>query len=453
MAQSLSQAVSTRFEALTGHPPSRVCLAPGRVNLIGEHIDYNGFGVLPCAVGRFTCLAIGISGIRDDKALCISLASSTTPQFDVVIDEVSSVPKDEHHWSNYVLAAYLGLREHGVMLPRGIQIVVGGNLPQAGGLSSSSSLVVASALGMSSLRVSRQMIPETMLADICMRSEWHVGTAGGGMDQAAIILSKAGFANHIEFNPLRTTSVKLPAGVSFVVANSLARAAKAETVHTNFNKRVFECKLGQFLLRRALLPNQPVDVLEDSYARILSDISLENGEEIFEKIRSIIPSGGVDKAHLLGLIGQEAIEHMLTGRWGSKVWEVNEIFFILNRAIHVFSEAERVSQFISAAGRGDIAAMAAAMNESGRSLAEDYDCSCPELGRLVAVMKKSGCLSARLVGAGFGGSAVGMVPTADVDALLTRMREYYTQELGVEGSVDELCFAFEPAQGAHFTSV
>ena len=268
------ESVSAKFKELTGRAPAKVCIAPGRVNLIGEHIDYNGFGVLPCAVGRYTFLAIGLSGESEAKAIRISRASSPDTTFELSLDKVERVPSESHHWSNYVLAAYLGLRESGVFLPRGIDIVVGGDLPQACGLSSSSSLVVAAAMSMSSLRLSRQIISPEMLAEICMKAEWHVGTAGGGMDQAAIILSKSGFASHIEFNPLRVSPVKLPSGISFVVANSMARSAKAETAHKYFNKRVFECKLGQRILRTAM--NLPlVDPISDTFARLLSELAIQ----------------------------------------------------------------------------------------------------------------------------------------------------------------------------------
>lgn len=445
------KSVSTRFEQLTGQKPSRICIAPGRVNLIGEHIDYNGYSVLPCAVGRNTVVAIGVSNNSPPKSLQITSIDDVNGEPVVLPESFDRINKESHHWSNYVAAAFLGLRESGVMLPRGIDIVVGGDLPRACGLSSSSSLVVASAMALASLRLSRQAISPEMMADICMKAEWHVGTAGGGMDQAAIILSKAGFANHIQFNPLRTSSVKLPSNVSFVVANSLARSAKAETAHKNFNKRVFECKLGQRILRQSLLSDKKqVDALTDTYFQIQSDLGNPGVEKLVTEVKRVIPAGGVSKETVVSLIGQTVLDELLTGRWGRKVWDLNEEFFIQSRAIHVFTEADRVEKFIAAAEKSDIDTMAYCINESGRSLDEDYDCSCPELRSLIKVMKDCGCLAARLVGAGFGGCAVGMVRTDQVSDVIEKIQSQFFANCD---NKDEVCFAFEPAEGAHLVNV
>jgi N-acetylgalactosamine kinase len=414
------------------------------VNLIGEHIDYNGFGVLPCAVDRVTVVAIGVSDRCSSKDICVSLASSVGGEFEVVAEHVDHVAKDKHHWSNYVLAAFLSLKQRGVMLPRGIALVVGGDLPQACGLSSSSSLVVACAMAMSSLRLSRQHISREMLAEICSQAEWLVGTAGGGMDQAAILLSEKQFASHIEFEPLRVRKVKLPEGVKFVVANSHARSAKAETADTQFNKRVFECKLAQHILRSKLFPTgfSPVDPLKDTMASIYNDMGRPGYDVLLSKCEQLLPPGGIDKHAVLELVGKQSLEHILTGRWGKGVWEASEFFFLLPRALHVFSEAQRVERFVAACAAGDVACMAACINGSGDSLENFFDCSVPALSKLVRVMRDSGCLAARLVGAGFGGCAVGMVgPDCDVIEIV--------KEINLQGGGYDDCFAFEPAPGAY----
>lgn len=440
--------VRIRFEKLAKSPPCQICLAPGRVNLIGEHIDYNGFGVLPCAVNRVTVVAIGVSDQRESHDLWISLASSVAESFDIAIGTVGDVPRGNHDWSNYVLAAFIGLRESGVVLPRGIMLVIGGDLPQACGLSSSSSLVVACAMAMASVRLSRQHVSREMLAEVCMKAEWHVGTAGGGMDQAAVLLSEKGFASHIEFDPLRVRKVKLPKGIHFIVANSLCPSAKAETRDTNFNKRVFECKLGTYLLRRALFPlsaDSEIDILEDSYACIYSDLGKPGYGEILHQCELILPQGAVSKETLMALVGQDDLDHLLKGRWGRRVWEINGEFFIFPRARHVFSEADRVDRFISSCETGDFETMAQCMNDSGDSLARDFDCSVEELSKLVQCMRNSGCVAARLVGAGFGGCAVGMIlPDQDVSEVISSVQESF-----YEGSKNQDdCFSFEPCDGA-----
>ena len=445
----LKERVVKRYLELTGNKPLKICAAPGRVNLIGEHIDYNGYGVLPCAVGRFTVIAIGLSKATETRAISIATLNGSIPEFEVVLDNVEAVPKDRHHWSNYVLAAYLGLRECGVLLPRGLNIVVGGDLPQACGLSSSSSLVVASAMSMSSLRLSRQFISPEMLADICMKAEWHVGTAGGGMDQAAIILSKTGFATSIQFNPLRTRLVQLPSGVSIIVANSLARSAKAETAHLRFNKRVFECKVSLRLLRQVLTPSALPDPISDTFAHLQKDLG-DSPDELIKLCREIIPEDSVSKEEVSRSIGPDTLELLLAkGRWGRSVWDLNTSFYLLNRAVHVLSEANRVDEFISAAETGNTDLLASLMNASGLSCDEDYDCSCEELRNLIADMRESGCLGARLTGAGWGGCAVGICKSDQVETVVMNIKNlYFKKRLGMNVVNDELVFSFEPASGA-----
>jgi N-acetylgalactosamine kinase len=445
--QQVINSVLKRYEELTHEVARKVCVAPGRVNLIGEHIDYNGFGVLPCAIDRVTVVAIGVSQSHETKEFCVSQVSSVGPEFDVSFDTVPEVNKECHHWSNYVQGAYLSLRESGVQLPRGMVLVIGGDLPQACGLSSSSSLVVACVMAMSSLAsCESELLPREKLAEISTKAEWLVGTAGGGMDQAAILLSEKGFASHIEFNPVRITEkVKLPKGVSFVVANSQVRSAKAETVNQNFNKRVFECKLGQILLRSGL-SLEDRDIVEDNFSRIHSDKYKAGAGfgDILNDCESLLPEEPVSREKVVELIGQETLDRLLKGLpWARGVWEANEFFSIYRRALHVYKEAERVETFISACAQGNIHGMIDCINSSGDSLDINYECSVPELRELVHVMRESGCVAARLVGAGFGGCALGMImPEDDVEDVMGKIRRKFFFEQNRQN-----CFSFEPAAG------
>jgi N-acetylgalactosamine kinase len=447
----LKEAVVRRYEALTGAKPSKICTAPGRVNLIGEHIDYNGFGVVPCAVGRFTVIAIGISKSSETRALSLASINADTKELNLSFEAIDDVPRDKHHWSNYVLASYVGLRESGVVLPKNIQMVVGGNLPQACGLSSSSSLVVASALAMSSIRLTRQYISREMLADMCMKSEWHVGTAGGGMDQAAILLSKCGYATSIQFNPLRTRLIQLPSGISIILANSLALSAKAETAHSRFNKRVFECRIGLRVLRQILTPLNLPDPVQDTFASLVGDVG--GIPVLIERCREIVPKGLVSKFEIIKSIGADVLEDMLArGRWGRQVWDMNEDFILLNRALHVLSEAKRVDDFCAASEieSSDYDSLYELINDSGRSCDVDYDCSCDELRNLIHDMMSAGCRAARLTGAGWGGCAVGIVESKNVSTVIDRIwKLYFIDRLGRGIQIDDqLVFSFEPANGA-----
>jgi len=138
-----------------------------------------------------------------------------------------------------------------VQTPRPLRLLVHGTVPGGGGLSSSSAFVVASALATAHANGLRY--PRDALADACRQCERHVGTMGGGMDQAASCLARAGKALHIVFEPaLAASAVALPRGSAFVVAHCLAESAKAVTAATRFNRRVVECKLAAKLLARRL---------------------------------------------------------------------------------------------------------------------------------------------------------------------------------------------------------
>eukprot|EP01036_Dinobryon_divergens_P022306 gene22306-30550_t len=485
MSGLLEAAVITQFTKLSrSRQPSHICLAPGRINLIGEHIDYNGYGVVPCAVGRFNVVAIGASSTVE-YALSISLISDNTSQFNYNFTVVESIPKNNnhHHWTNYVLAAYLGLRDAGIVVPRGIQMVVGGNLPQACGLSSSSSLVVASAMALAALRLDG--LPDlslSTLANICMKAEWYVGTAGGGMDQAAILLSQDGFATNIEFYPtLNSHAVRLPAGTSFIVADSCTRSAKAETAPYHFNKRVFECRIATRILRQSISsptdkPMMP-DPLEDDFHKIQRD-TITSFSQMIEQCRDIIPSGSIGREAIANLVGQTVIDRILDGPIGRAVWDCNDSFQLLDRALHVYGEAERVKAFVStcdllaSSASGETGAengssdvdndmatnlLADLMNQSHESTRLLYDCSCQDLDRLCSIMREVGCRAARLTGAGWGGCAVGLAPTESVPLILERIKSrYFVDVLGLNNpaatatiiEMDSLCFAFEPAAGA-----
>ena len=455
----LVDSVSRHFKKVSGRDPVSMFIAPGRVNIIGEHIDYNGFGVLPCAVAKFTVVAIGVGersiSQEDVVVLSISRVGTDTGGFERVFDKIERVPKEEHDWTNYVLGVYLSLIERSMRLPGDLQLVVGGNLPQACGLSSSSSLVVACALALSSMRYGSEYIPRKVIADLCMRSEWLVGTAGGGMDQAAILCAEAGSALHIEFNPLRTKIVKLSEECVLLVANSMALSAKAETgtSHQRYNKRVFECKVGLYILRRNLIKEgkdiEKADMLEDTFHDLMRDLGHKydqtGGEDGFDEMiahcRSILQSNPYSREDISSLINDPKDLEVLTlkGRWGEDVWLKNESFCIQSRAIHCYSEAKRVIDFISACNNGDVIRMANLMNDSNTSCDLLYDCSCPELRSLVRIMLEAGCLGARLTGAGWGGCAVGLANRNNVEKVVAHINTVYGEEI---------CFAFEPAAGA-----
>ncbi|KAJ0411287.1 hypothetical protein ATCC90586_004203 [Pythium insidiosum] len=266
----------------------RVASAPGRVNLIGEHIDYEGYSVLPMAIDRSICIAFASSPSSDGLDLELVHTSTAYPSTRLTLaasalhslwhredgaDAIysalrasSAVPSAA--WVRYIICGYIAavtcrpeLRTRSLRL----RAVVDGDVPPACGLSSSSALVVAAALALAASLDARSTsstwsLRRAELAESCRLAELHVGTLGGGMDQAASCLARAGAALHVEFDPLRVTPVVLsPTSAvdaqstglfQFVVVSSMVQSAKAEEAVARFNRRVIECALAAKLIAK-----------------------------------------------------------------------------------------------------------------------------------------------------------------------------------------------------------
>jgi len=204
-----------------------VVRAPGRVNLIGEHTDYNGFPVLPMAIDRSIWIA---TAPRDDATLVVrSIAPREYPAETIPLAEIASrAPAGT--WVDYVVAAARRRPPEA-----GLELVVAGTVPAEAGLSSSSALVVAAFLAMGEIG------DRAALADEARVAERYVGTLSGGMDQAIALLGLPGHALRIDFRPVRTTAVEMPPDIAVVVAHSGVRAAKSGAAREAYNARVHEC--------------------------------------------------------------------------------------------------------------------------------------------------------------------------------------------------------------------
>uniref|UniRef100_A0A3B3Q3U9 Galactokinase 2 n=1 Tax=Paramormyrops kingsleyae TaxID=1676925 RepID=A0A3B3Q3U9_9TELE len=231
--QKLKEIFTEKF----GESPLFYAYAPGRINLIGEHIDYCGYAVLPMAVEQNILVAVSVN-----KSPTIELAN-TNPQykdFTAATDNIV-IDRTKPQWYYYFMCGVKGIQEHfGLTSMAGMRCVVDGTVPPSSGLSSSSALVCCA--GLVTLEANQRTLSKVELAEICTRCERYIGTEGGGMDQSISFLAEEGKAKLIEFSPLRATDVKLPAGAVFVVANCCVEMNKAATSH--FNTRVAECRLA-----------------------------------------------------------------------------------------------------------------------------------------------------------------------------------------------------------------
>lgn len=215
-----------------GTAPTAVVRAPGRVNLIGEHLDYAGLPVLPMAIERGITLHVGPRA--DARVRVVNACLERGEREFAVEDTIPPWPAGD--WGNYPKAAVQGLVDAG-RRPTGFDALLSSDLPPAAGLASSSALVVAIALGALAVAGSQTETATLELAALLARAEQYVGARGGGMDQAAILAGRAGFASHIAFDPLRVEWIPVPDGWSFVVAHSLGTAEKSGPARVTYNRR------------------------------------------------------------------------------------------------------------------------------------------------------------------------------------------------------------------------
>jgi galactokinase len=390
--------ISTRREhhRAFGTAPALLVQAPGRINLIGEHVDYCGLPVFPMAIQRGTTIA---ARPRSDRVVRIT---NLDPQFEPREFSLGTdiPPRPAGDWGNYAQASAQALvRRYGEL--RGVDAVVGSDLPIAAGLSSSAALVVAAAVTL--LAASGVAYEPLELMDLLAEGERYVGTAGGGMDQAISVGARAGHATRIDFNPLRLSHTALPGSWRFVVAWSLVRAEKSGAARRAYNERTKETAEARAIVARrlGLPPATP-------YRELLAG----------QPLAALLDSAS-------------ALPRPLGARFR-----------------HVVSEAVRVGDAVAAVGRGDLATFGRLLDASHASLRDDYEVSSPELDRLVVIAREAGAAGARLTGAGFGGCIVAVTDLGRVaDVLNALQRDYYAAR-DVPGSRDAYLFIAESSDGA-----
>jgi len=370
--------------------------APGRVNLIGEHTDYNGLPVFPMALQRN--VAYLLRPRADGRVQLVNReARYGAREFEI---SSSIAPFTQGDWGNYVKAAAQMLATR-FELRRGFDAAVDGNVPLAAGLSSSSATLVGALLAL--MRVNGLELPLAELQDLAAQAERYVGVAGGGMDQAISLGGRAGHALVIDFDPVRMQPTPMPRDWRFVVSNTLVMAEKSGAAREAYNNRTRECREAL-----ALFSAHPEAAgLPQSYYRLVH---------------------GVPKERLLALASL-ALEGAL-----------------LRRFRHVVSEGARVEEARQAMLRGDARSFGRLMDDSHRSLAEDYEVSSSELDELVAIARESGALGARLTGAGFGGCSVALCLEPDAPRVVEALRRrYYAARPAFAG---EAVFVAEASEGA-----
>ena len=393
---ALEQTFAWQFEGLS---PSHLIRAPGRVNLIGEHIDYNGLPVLPMAIEREVRL---LCRARHDTTVRMASTRTEFPLREFCLtDEIPSYASGD--WGNYAKAAAQGLVKRLGRL-KGLDALIDSDIPVAAGLSSSSALVVAVALGL--LAVNDVTVEGHELMELLAQAERYVGTQGGGMDHAICLGAEEGHATRIEFDPVQLTPVPVPPRWRFVVASSLVPAEKSGRVKAIYNRRTQEC-------REALAAvTAHFGVSEVSYRHLMQEVPVN------ELTR-----------HATGLLDSP----------------------LDRRFRHVVTEAERVRRAEEALRGEDLERFGSLLNESHRSLRGDYEVSAPELDQLTEIALAAGAPGSRLTGAGLGGCTVSVCTVERVDAVLEALHQEFYAVRDFDGRLEDQLFIATPAAGAQVT--
>jgi galactokinase len=370
---TLATRVREAFRRRFGGDDARLFFAPGRVNLIGAHLDYNGGDVLPLAVDRGIYVAARLTG--DGRVRLISLDQE--PAVEVRVADIGARQDPAHAWASYPLGVlHFFWAETG--RARGLEMVFGGDLPMASGLSSSAAIEVATATALDALHGTDLAKPA--LAMLGHRAETeYVGLKCGIMDQFASALGKAGHALLLHCHTRAFEHVPLDARAFEVLVLDTRKPRTLAT--TGFNERVRECAEAHRRLRAA----------------------------------------GIDAPCLAAYTAADL------ARVSAALGPVLE-----RRARHVVTEMRRVAEVVEALRAGDIARVGRCLDASHRSTAEDYEVSCAELDAITAAARACpGVHGARLTGAGFGGCAIALVQPGAAAAVSDAVAVSYEARFGV----------------------
>jgi len=369
--------LARNFEELFGRKPEVISEAPGRVNLIGEHIDYSEGFVLPFAIADRTYAAIAA---RTDGLVRIASHQRKEKIFTIDIHDVK--PGSKGDWEKYVLGVLWSLGITG-----GVDILVDGSVPAGAGLSSSAALECSVAVGLNELFSLNTSLED--LARATQRAENdYVGVPCGIMDQSVSLMGKSGAALLLDCRDLSTESIPFnvaDAGLELLIIDTQAHHALVD---------------GGYAERRAAC------------------------ESVAAKLN--IPS----MRHLTLEVLQASRE------------KITETEFI--RARHAVTEIARVLDAVKALRASDFATLGNLINQSHASLRDDYAVSCPELDVAVAASLAAGAMGARMVGGGFGGSAIALIKAEDV----ADTRDAVTKAFETHGFKRPRFFTSLPSAGA-----
>jgi galactokinase len=385
----LASRTAEQFAERFGQRPRWIAAAPGRVNLIGEHVDYNGGFVLPMAIERYTVLAAAEPDSRTAEVRLVSADLHEETSF--ALD--GKLTPGKTAWANYVRGVVAGCIQRGLSIP-GFDAVISSNVPIGGGLSSSAALEVAVATLVEAMV--GQTIDPTAKALLCQMAEHEfAGVPCGIMDQFIAVGAKQGYAMLLDCRSMQSELVPFAdPDVTVLIINSQVRHSLAAG---EYAKRRAECHAAAEKLHVAALRDVTIDDLN-------------------QRRDDLDPT-------------------------------------VFRRARHVVGEIERTKATARAIGHDDWPTVGAAMYASHESLRDDYEVSCDELNLLVDLAAElgpeQGVIGSRMTGGGFGGCTVSLVRTDAVEAAGRSIGESYRKRTGIEAAM----FATRPAGGARVLTV
>lgn len=371
------QELEALFQEKFEHNNYRLFFAPGRINLIGEHTDYNGGHVFPCAI---TFGTYALASKRDDKL--IRLYSVNFPEEGLIqlhLDNLQYDPK--HSWTNYPKGMIRFLREGGYEIETGLDILVYGNIPNGAGLSSSASIELVTGVAVQELL--NLAIDRVELVKIGQKVENHfIGVNSGIMDQFAIGMGKKGFGMLLNCQTLSFEYAPIDLNNYHIIIMNTNK--RRELADSKYNKRKSECECALKKLQ------EHVNIAS------LGELT----EELFNSYQNVIEDEGIRR-----------------------------------RAKHVVYENCRTIKALKELKNGNLYTFGELMNDSHRSLRDDYEVTGKELDALVeAVWQQKGVIGARMTGAGFGGCAIAIVKSDQVDQFIMDVGSLYKEKIGYEAT-------------------
>jgi len=375
--------ITNAFDHLYGVKP-RIYRAPGRVNLIGEHTDYNEGFVMPMAINFSTYVAMSK---RDDRVLRIH---SETFKEDASLDLTHPPARGRKHWSDYPIGVAVKLQEAGHAIS-GADVLVHGEVPLGSGLSSSAAFEVSTGIGL--LDISHEEIDRLQLAKTCQKAENEfVGARTGLMDQFIACFGKAGHAVMLDCRSLESQALPLPDKVSVVVCNTMV---KHELASSEYNARREECEAGVRILSR-----------HRHGVNSLRDVTVADVEKFKDELGDVISK----------------------------------------RCRHITTENDRVRAAANALQQRDLKTFGKLMYESHQSLRDDYEVSSRELDVMVDLAGTiDGVFGARMTGGGFGGCTVNLIAVSAVDEFTRAIKAGYAEATGRDPEV-YVCAAADGAE-------